>query len=354
MKFSICVPNYNYARFVERTLRSALEQDHPDLELVFSDNKSTDDSVARVRALGDARVVVRENQANVGFAGNLDRTVRASSGEAIVLLPSDDLLRPGCLSVYAALLEKLGPGAILSSTLDMIDPADAVIGVAGPDARLWRPEDRAPELEAITGGTTYRVAAPELLRRALATMTNPFNLQTTAYGRALYEKVEGYGGGRLINPDKWFHWRLLGAAEVAVFVDRPLGACRWHPNNQTAQQASSGALKYLVDEYVSTFELDPKLLERLGLSRSDMEARFVEYDIARHGLATLAAGHRGKAERIALFGRATYPEQAKKNLKLWGLRALIAAGPVGEAVTKVAYRAYLSRSPRGERQWDGP
>ena len=36
------------------------------------------------------------------------------------------------------------------------------------------------------------------------------------------------------------------------------------------------------------------------------------------------------------------------------VRALIAAGPVGEVVTKVAYRAYLSRSPRGGRQWDGP
>lgn len=350
MKFSICVPNYNYAKFLERTLRSALDQDHPEIELVFCDNKSTDDSVARVRALGDPRVVVRENQANVGFAGNLDRTVRASSGEAIVLLPSDDLLRPGCLSVYAQLFERLGRGLIVSSSLDMIDPADTPIGVVGPDTRLWRPEDRAPELEAITGGPTYQLPAAELLKRSLVTMTNPFNLQTTAYLRPLYEAVEGYGGGRLINPDKWFHWRLLGAAETAVFVDRSLGACRWHPNNQTAQQASSGALKYLVDEYVSTFELDPKLLERLGLSRGDLEARFVEYDIARHGLATLAAGQRGKAERIALFGRATYPSVARKNLKLWGLRALIAAGPVGEAVTRVAYRAYLARNPRGE-QW---
>ena len=70
------------------------------------------------------------------------------------------------------------------------------------------------------------MAADELLRRCLAQMNNPFNFAATCYPRRLYQAVEGYGAGRLINPDKYFHWKLLAVAERAYFVDRPLFAYR--------------------------------------------------------------------------------------------------------------------------------
>lgn len=353
MKFSICVPNYNYAKFIERTLRSALDQNYPEIEVLVSDNASTDDSVKVVESIGDRRLILRRNQCNVGFAGNLDRTVQMARGDRIILLPSDDLLRPGILETYRKLYDHLGPRgerAIVGATVDLVDPEDKIIGKTGPDRRLWLESDRAPELDALLGGVVYRARGDELLKRCLRVMTNPYNLQTAAYPRALYDAICGYGGGRVINPDKWYHWRLLGVAEEAYYIDRPLGACRWHPSNQTAQQAASGALKYLIDEYVSTFEIDGKILERLGMTRREVEERFIEYDIARHGLATLGSGNRAKARRIVDFGQATYPTLAQKNRKIWALKALLAAGPVGEAVSKIAYKAYLKNDPRGVAQ----
>ena len=59
--------------------------------------------------------------------------------------------------------------------------------------------------------------ADTLLRRSLVEMRNPFHFPSVAYPRSLWEEIEGYGGGRLINPDKDFHWRLLGVAERALF-----------------------------------------------------------------------------------------------------------------------------------------
>jgi hypothetical protein len=189
------------------------------------------------------------------------------------------------------------------------------------------------------------VPAAELLRRSLRAMKNPLNFLATAFPRALYESIEGYGGGRLMNPDKWFHWRLLGVAGHAYYLDAPLFAYRWHPSNQTAQQAVSGALKYLVDEYVSTFELDKRVLERAGLTREELEKAFVEHDIARHALATLARGDRVKARRALFFGVATYPGHATRNWKLWALAGLLAAGSAGEKLAHLAYTRYSPGPP---------
>jgi glycosyltransferase involved in cell wall biosynthesis len=338
MKFSICIPNYNYEAYLGRTLDSVLTQSHADLEVLVSDNASTDGSVSVIRARQDARVQLRVNRCNVGFSGNLDRAARMATGDVIIMLSSDDLIRPGTLARYQTLFAELGPEwsqSIVCSTWDVVDPQDRITGSGGPNPLLWKAEDRVPELERALGAPVYRVAGEELLRRSIRHMLNPFNFAATAYPRTLYDAIEGYGGGRLMNPDRWFHWRLLSVAKAAYFVDAPLFAYRVHSANQTAQQAGTGALKYLVDEYLSTLELDARLLERLGLSRVDVVRFFVDNDIGRHGLSTLARGDRVRARRILGFGWSVYPDAVVRNPRSWALASLLVLGPLGERVARV-------------------
>ena len=179
-------------------------------------------------------------------------------------------------------------------------------------------------------------------------MLNPFQFATTVYPRSLYEAVEGYGGGRLINPDKWFHWKLLARCDYAYFIDRPLAAYRWHSSNQAALQTGTGALKYLVDEYVSTFELDGRLLQQLGLERADVERAFIEHDVGRYGLGMLARGQRRQARRIYHFAKAAYPQHVGRNRKVRMLSLLLMLGPVGEAAARLAYRRWLARGTAGD------
>ena len=137
----------------------------------------------------------------------------------------------------------------------------------------------------------------------------------------------------------------LARAESAYFIDRSLFAYRWHASNQTAQQAGSGALKYLVDEYAATFEIDSGILKELGIARADIERAFIEHDIGRHGLAELVRGRREGARRVYLFGRAAYPALARANRRVRVLGLLLTLGPCGQLIARSAYR-YVTRRAR--------
>lgn len=348
MKFSVCIPNFNYAHYLGRTVQSVLDQQGADFEILFSDNASTDDSVAVVRRFGDPRIKIHQNACNIGFAGNVQRSSQMATGDLMIMLSSDDLVRPGALSAYRQLYEHLGQdgeGAIASASWDVIDGEDRITGHQGPSKSVWLESDRQPELEQVLGVPVYGVPAQEMLRRCLAQMRNPFNFAATVYSAALFRQVEGYGA-RMINPDKWFHWKVLSVAKMAYFVDKKLFAYRWHASNQTAQQSSAGSLKFMVDEYTSTLELDDGMLKRAGVTRDELLRAFVEYDVARHGLATLAGGARLKAQRILNFGKAVYPDYVRRNSKARLLRLLLALGPVGQMMAARAYRSYKAENGR--------
>lgn len=346
MKFSVCIPNYNYGKFLERTLRSVLQQTYGDFEIVVSDNASTDDSAAVVRSFDDSRIRLTVNRCNVGFAGNLDRAASQATGDVLLLLSSDDVMRPNALQRYAQAFEALGERArttILSSSCDVIDENDQTVGrIELPGRRMWHSTDLDAELGDRIGVPTYRVEAASLLRRCLLGMQNPFNFCTTAYHRELYEAVEGYGGNRLIGPDKRFHWKLLGAADSTVLLQEPLFGYRVHTQNQLAQQSQSGALKYLIDEYVNAFDTEPALLAKAGVTREDLERAFIEYDIVRHGLAQLSEGKRAWAKRAIAFGRAAYPRHMQRNWRAWAFRLLTALGPIG---TYIAFQLRRQFAP---------
>jgi glycosyltransferase involved in cell wall biosynthesis len=342
MTFSVCIPNYNYAHYLRETIQSVLNQTHADFEILVSDNASTDESVKVIEQFGDLRIRVRVNGCNVGFAGNLDCAGRMAEGDRMILLSSDDLMGPEALATYVQLLGLLpkegAAKTIISSAEYMIDSAGettSVLAVHGPP--LLFPEDRVPSLEAHLGAPVYRVSGREMLRRSVLNMRNPFHFVTTCYPRRLYDAVGGYGGGRLFNPDKWFHWRLLSVAEEAYFIDRPLFSYRWHTSNQAALQKRSGTLKFLVDEYLNSFELPDQTFSAIGLERSDVERAFVENTIARHGWAVLAKDSAYEARRILRFGQAVYPQHVRRSRDATLLKFALPFGSIAQRMARIAY-----------------
>ena len=334
MKFSICIPNYNYGRYLGQTLQSVLSQSYQDFEVVISDNASTDDSREVVRGFTDPRVTLHVNACNVGFGGNLDKAGRLASGEFMIMLSSDDLMRPDALKTYAALLEAIGPGksVVLTSSQDVVDAAGVVRGAMAVRS-TWSEADRDRDLSERFGFPIYRASGREMLRRSLRCMKNPFFFCPTAYPRRLYERVEGYGGGRTINPDKWFHWKLCTVADEVYYLDQRLFAWRYHSQNQEGQ--SGAALKYVVDDYLSTIEFEEKALADVGVTRQELAKAYAEHLIALQGLALLARyGDRQRARRTLLFGRAVYPKEVSRNWKARLLGAVLATGPLAPTLAR--------------------
>lgn len=345
MKFSVCIPNYNYARYIGETVQSVLDQ-QGEFEVLVADNASTDGSADVVRAFGDPRVRLRVNAANVGFAGNLDRACAGATGDRLILLSSDDRAEPEALATYTALAGAMGPAqarAVFASDQHVIDGDGQRTGRSGMVARLWQDAVVDEALSQAVGARVSRVPAAALLRRSMLEMRTPFAFATTCVPRVLYHEVEGYGGGYLYNPDKGFAWKALAVADEAVFVDAPLFAYRVHANNQAAIQAQSGALKHLVDQYRLTFDTPPFVLERAGLAASDLAHAFVEHDIALRGLAQVARGERELARRGLDFGKACYPRQMRASRRVGQLRTLLAAGPLGTAIAARMYEAKRAR-----------
>ena len=174
-------------------------------------------------------------------------------------------------------------------------------------------------------------------------LITPVSFATTCYSKALHDEVGGYSGGRLINPDKWFLWKLLAVADHVYLIDAPLFEYRIHGAGQGAQELKSGALKHLTDQYIATFNIPDATLKKIGLERETVARAFIEQDIALRGLVALAQGNRETARRSVHFGYAAYPGLARANPKVWLLRTLIALGPVGVKLAKVSRKRAQAR-----------
>ena len=350
---SVLIPNFNYARYIGETIESVLSQADDAVEIDVADNASTDDSVAVIQAFRDGRVRLVVNQCNLGFAPNLERVATMARGRRMLLLSSDDRMRAGAIEAYAKLEAALAERAELAvwgSWSKIIDAKGAVTGEVKPDAKLWREARHAPELSAKVGYPVRTMPAAALLRRSLEMLRSPLPFATTCYSRLLHDQVGGYSGGRLVNPDKWFLWKLLGVADSVHVIDHCLFDYRVHDAGQGPQEQRSGALKHLTDQYTATFNLPESVLGRAGLDREALARAFVEQDIALRGLLSLAEGKRRTAWRGIRFGLAAYPELVRSNPKVWLLRALLLLGPAGTRVAKLLRDAGQERWQARESQ----
>ncbi len=90
---SVGIPTYNGAKYLEEAVQSVLDQSYQNLEIIISDNCSTDDTTAIVATLKkkDARIKYFRQPSNIGFINNFNSIPLKAAGDLFVFFADDDI-----------------------------------------------------------------------------------------------------------------------------------------------------------------------------------------------------------------------------------------------------------------------
>ena len=107
--FSVMIPTYNCANYLEKTLESVLSQDMGEemMQIEVIDDCSTKDNPEEVvERLGKGRVQFFRHPKNVGAIKNFNECIKRSKGKLVHILHGDDFVLDGFYKEYAACAEK--------------------------------------------------------------------------------------------------------------------------------------------------------------------------------------------------------------------------------------------------------
>jgi glycosyltransferase involved in cell wall biosynthesis len=216
---SVVVPSYNHGRYIGACLDSLMFQDYPNLEIVITDDASTDDSVAVIRrflrdvagatasyacrydAAADVieramhpryartgrRIVFLRAESNAGSTANYNRGLAHCTGAYCTFVPADDICHPQLLSTLARPLRD-----------DTADFAYADMFVVDDDMRILR-EFRLPEHSFDASFRSwYLCGVAKLYRRALHRRFGPFDETADADDHECFLRF-ALGGARFIH-----------------------------------------------------------------------------------------------------------------------------------------------------------
>lgn len=204
-RISIATPSYQQGRFLERTLRSVLDQNYPALELIVQDGGSTDET-SQVLDRYRSRLHHVESRKDRGQAHAINLGFAHATGDVLAYLNSDDVLLPGSLAYVADYFQQ-------HANVDVVYGHRIIINVRDEEVGRWimPPHDPA--------AFEWNDYIPQ---------------ETLFWRRSIWEKI----GGRL-NEDlhSALDWDLLlrfhQAGARFVRLPRFLGAFRVHPEQKS-------------------------------------------------------------------------------------------------------------------------
>jgi glycosyltransferase involved in cell wall biosynthesis len=168
-RVSVCIPLYEKADYVARTIDSVLSQTFTDFELVVLDNASTDGSAEVVDRYDDPRLRVVRNAETLPMIENFDATVRETRAPLVKLLNADDLVEPEALARQVAVMDAEPGVAFVGSRHHLVDDDGRVVA---PDRMLATPDligrqDRAAVVRRVVrhGGNPLGAPGNMLFRR---------------------------------------------------------------------------------------------------------------------------------------------------------------------------------------------
>lgn len=272
---SICIPTYNRPRLAREAVDSALAQTYSPLDIVVSDDSTTD---ATEKILGDVidsgKIRYTRNIYKLGQAGNVNQLFDLANGELHVLLHDDDLLLPGAVAALAGCFA-ISPGITAAYGKQYLIGANGAVDAAG-SAALNAAYNRTAEKAGRQSST--------LLAGLTAQFPNDGYLLRTSVARKVRYRSDPAVGAAC---DLDFGLRLAVASKGYYYLDEYTAKYR-----MTIQSASHIYIAHLSFDLLASADL-PGELESIRQSQMRKYARSAVNQ-------WLAIGKRRSAKRVYL------------------------------------------------------
>jgi len=212
--FSIVIPTFNRSHLLKYSLASVIEQARDDLEIIVSDDNSTDDTELVIQTIGDGRVRHIKPPVKMSMADHFEWASAQTSGEYVLFLCDDDVLVPNALQTIADAIEKTNAKVLALNSAVYVFPD-------------WDGGEQQNSL-------SYTLYSPRLVKCASDKVLNGlFNLKpnfATPRGnnsfthRSVIEMVRAKIGRFFLHPapDMSSCAAVLGVVDSYIFISIPL------------------------------------------------------------------------------------------------------------------------------------
>ncbi|MDA9789627.1 glycosyltransferase [Amylibacter sp.] len=112
MKISLVIPTRQRAIYLKSSLLTALAIDDDNLEIVVSDNCSTDETQELVNAISDPRLIYTRPETGLSMRGNFEHGLAACSGDYVSFIGDDDGYLPGQFASLRRILSQARPDCL--------------------------------------------------------------------------------------------------------------------------------------------------------------------------------------------------------------------------------------------------
>lgn len=216
---SIIVITYNSSKYVLETLDSARNQEYSNLELIISDDSSTDTTVAVceswIKNNKDffQRVILKKASKNRGIPGNFNQGIKEAKGEWVKFIAGDDILMPNCISDNLKFALAEGESFVFS--------LPEILLVHGDSTKKMEIEKKF-----LTGDNFYKLDAKRQFLHLLI-KSYPMSPPTLFFKMADFEKV-GYFNEKFTNEDFPHYLKITSSGFRLAFLQKQTVIYRIH------------------------------------------------------------------------------------------------------------------------------
>lgn len=133
-RVSVVIPCFNGEAFVGAAIESAFGQTHPDIEVIVVDDGSADNSLEAIRRHPEAICIA---QANGGVSAARNAGLARATGDFVIFLDCDDILRPDCVAIGLAALRRHPQASFTFGRPQLIDAAGQPIETRQNPGPAW-------------------------------------------------------------------------------------------------------------------------------------------------------------------------------------------------------------------------